>query len=243
MQNSEIIKSQIQIAKQCFGNNINELEHNSLIYRRHAQEQVDRHLSFVYPVLKKQLGNEIWLLSIDELISTVLYKGSLEVVFIELVQKNSENYKSYLADLAKYEMGLYRLLLFPSIKTLDYIRVGDVLLDSPVLNPVNELLYLKYPVHTSQNLLGREYEQEVRLLIFRRESDYMIDFIELTPIEYYILSRYTTSTLSFRDLLIDTSQLFQIKNFLSMEILAAKFVFDLLKREAILGFTNKGFIG
>ncbi len=174
------------------------------IYNELLYNNTEGFLLSCYPVLRRILGKQKWARLVRAFFSThrshTPYFRQIPDEFIQFLQaewQRTDDYPEYVLELAHYEW--IELVLSVSNRLPDWERIdveGDLLDQSPVLNPVLANLFYHWPVQRIRPR-ARILLANTHLLVFRDAED-RIQFVELNAFTARLLSLLDSGTLTGR---------------------------------------------
>lgn len=213
------------------------------VYTEIVFNNIESSIAVCFPVLKKVLGEAIWLSLVREFFikqpcTTPIFREIPEA-FLAFINHVS-NLPPYAQNLAHYEW--IELYLAYSNEAVDVIKldVESDLLDYPlVFVPAMALLSYDYPVHqiSPENIPLSPLETPVNLLVYRDAMD-QVKFVELNQITLKLLGVLKDRQLTARQALIDIASAMQ---FIDIDLLVnygLEILRDLKSQGVILGVLN-----
>ena len=174
------------------------------IYNELLYNNIESFLLACFPVLRQVLGKQKWARLVRSFFSThrshTPYFRQIPDEFIQFLQAEwdrTEPYPEFVLELAHYEW--IELVLSVSNRTPEWDKIdpqGNLLDETPVLNPLLANLRYAWPVHRIRPRI-RHTPAETYLLVFR-DTDDQVGFIETNAFTARLLSLLETGTLSGR---------------------------------------------
>ncbi len=168
------------------------------VYRELVFNNVQGLLTGSFPVLRKTLREREWQTLLRDFLihhrsETPLFTR-LGLEFVAFLEAHANPARPWLAELAHYEWAELGLQLCDAA-TPPHDPQGDLLVGVPVLSPLAWPLAYQWPVHT----LGPDYQPvdspaEPTLLLLHRQADGRVQFSQLSPLLYRLLTLLEANT-------------------------------------------------
>jgi len=218
-------------------------ERGMAVYTEIVFNNIDSSVSACFPVLKKVLGEDIWLGLVREFFiqqpcATPIFREIPEA-FLAYINRVS-GLPPYVQNLAHYEW--VELYLAYADETIDWSQIDTeaYLLDYPVaFVPAMTLLSYDYPVHqiSPENIPASPLETPVSLLVFR-DADDEVKFVELNQLTAALIEDLQDGQLSARQALIGITSAMAFDDVDAIVDFGFELLRDLKSQGAILGVLN-----
>jgi len=218
-------------------------ERGMAVYTEIVFNNIESSVAACFPVLKKVLGEDIWLRLVREFFIhqpcvTPIFREIPEA-FLEYINRVS-GLPPYVQNLAHYEW--VELYLAYADETIDWSQIDTEadLLDLPLaFVPAMALLSYDYPVHkiSSENIPESPLETPVNLLVFRNADD-DVKFVELNPMTAALIEDLQDGQLSAREALIGIASVMAFDDVDAIVDFGFELLRDLKSQGAILGVLN-----
>jgi len=218
-------------------------ERGMAVYTEIVFNNIDSSVSACFPVLKKVLGEDIWLGLVREFFiqqpcATPIFREIPEA-FLAYINRVS-GLPPYVQNLAHYEW--VELYLAYADETIDWSQIDTeaYLLDSPVaFVPAMTLLSYDYPVHqiSPENIPASPLETPVSMLVFR-DADDEVKFVELNQMTAALIEDLQDGQLSARQALIGIASAMAFDDVDAIVDFGFELLRDLKSQGAILGVLN-----
>ena len=218
-------------------------ERGMAVYTEIVFNNIESSVAACFPVLKKILGEEVWLRLVREFF---IHQPCVTPIFREIPEaflayiNRVSGLPSYVQDLAHYEW--VELYLAYADETINWSRIDTeaYLLDSPVaFLPAMALLSYDYPVHqlSPENIPASPLETPVSLLVFRDAGD-EVKFIELNRMTAALIEDLQDGQLTAREALIGIASVMAFADIDAIVDFGLDVLNDLKSQGAILGVLN-----
>ncbi len=218
-------------------------ERGMAVYTEIVFNNIESSVAACFPVLKKILGEEIWLRLVREFF---IHQPCVTPIFREIPEaflayiNRVSGLPSYVQDLAHYEwVELYLAYADETINS-SQIDTEAYLLDSPVaFVPAMALLSYDYPVHqlSPENIPASPLETPLSLLVFRDAGD-EVKFIELNRMTAALIEDLQDGQLTAREALIGIASVMAFADIDAIVDFGLDVLNDLKSQGAILGVLN-----
>ena len=210
------------------------------VYTEIVFNNIESSVAASFPVLKKVLGEEIWLQLVREFFihqpcKTPIFREIPEAFLVYI--NRVTGLAPYVQNLAHYEW--VELYLAYADETIDWSRIDTEadLLDAPLaFVPAMALLSYDYPVHqiSPENIPVAPSETPVSLLVFRDVDD-VVKFVELNQIASTLIADLQDAQLSPRQALIGIASVMEFDDMDAVVDFGLEVLQDLKSQGAILG--------
>ena len=218
-------------------------ERGMAVYTEIVFNNIESSVAACFPVLKKILGEEVWLRLVREFF---IHQPCVTPIFREIPEaflayiNRVSGLPPYVQNLAHYEW--VELYLAYADETIDWAKIdaGADLLDSPVaFVPAMALLSYDYPVHqlSPENIPASPLETPVSLLVFRDAGD-EVKFIELNRMTAALIEDLQDGQLTARQALIGIASVMAFADIDAIVDFGLDVLNDLKSQGAILGVLN-----
>jgi hypothetical protein len=218
-------------------------ERGMAVYNEIVFNNIESSVGACFPVLKKVLGEDIWLRLVREFFihqpcTTPIFREIPEA-FLAYINRVS-GLPPYVQNLAHYEW--VELYLAYADETVDWSQIDTeaYLLDSPVaFVPAMTLLSYDYPVHqiSPENIPASPLETPVSMLVFR-DADDEVKFVELNQMTAALIDDLQDGQLSARQALIGIASAMAFDDVDAIVDFGFELLRDLKSQGAILGVLN-----
>ena len=218
-------------------------ERGMAVYNEIVFNSIESSVGACFPVLKKVLGEDIWLRLVREFFihqpcTTPIFREIPEA-FLAYINRVS-GLPPYVQNLAHYEW--VELYLAYADETVDWSQIDTeaYLLDSPVaFVPAMTLLSYDYPVHqiSPENIPASPLETPVSMLVFR-DADDEVKFVELNQMTAALIDDLQDGQLSARQALIGIASAMAFDDVDAIVDFGFELLRDLKSQGAILGVLN-----
>ncbi len=218
-------------------------ERGMAVYTEIVFNNIESSVAACFPVLKKILGEEVWLRLVREFF---IHQPCVTPIFREIPEaflayiNRVNGLPPYVQNLAHYEW--VELYLAYADETINWSRIDTEahLLDSPVaFVPAMALLSYDYPVHqlSPENIPASPLETPVSLLVFRDAGD-EVKFIELNRMTAALIEDLQDGQLTARQALIGIASVMAFADIDAIVDFGLDVLNDLKSQGAILGVLN-----
>ncbi len=215
-------------------------------YRRLVNNVVRDVLDSGYPITLASLGEELW----DELVQDFFVNGQPGVPQIWRLPYEFYTYhvaketgqrieKLYLDDLLYFEWMEIEVYNMPDRPFPDYVKEGSALENRLAFNPEYEIIRMSYPVHMYAAAEAAGMKGDYFVLIFRSPDTGYVQFLKLSALNVYILTRLVEEDLPAALLKGDIAQVTGIESGKFMDEALEKFIAELMEKQLILGFRKE----
>jgi hypothetical protein len=210
------------------------------VYREVVFNNIESSVSACFPILKKILGDDLWLRLVRDFFKTHACKTP---IFREIPEEflayinGLADLPSYVQDLAHYEWVELHLAYMDV--AIDWSKIDtDANLLEGILAfvPVMRLLSYNYPVHEISPAVipQMQLESPVQLLVYRDVQD-VIKFVELNPMTTSLLKDLLEGEFTPRKVLMDIASAMKVDNPDLILGFGLELLNDLKAQGAILG--------
>jgi hypothetical protein len=198
-----------------------------------------------FPITLAALGEEHWDLLVQDFFSSGLPQTpqvwKLPYEFYQF-HANRETglriQKSYLDDLLYFEWIEIEIHTMPDRPYPEFVSVGNIFMDRLAFNPEYEIVRLDYPVHLYPAEQASEMKGDYFALVFRAPETGNVQFLNLSGLNTYILTRLVEENIPLNELKGDIASASGIESGKYLDDALEKFIGDLMNKELILGFTR-----
>jgi len=215
-------------------------------YRRLVNNVVRDSLDSAFPISLAAMGEEAWDLLVQDFFSNGLpaapqvWKLPFEFYsYHASLETGSQLQKPYLDDLLYFEWMEIEVYNMPNRIFPSFISEGDMLEDPMVFNPEYEIVRLEYPVHMHPAEEAAGLKGEYYVLIFRAPDTGYVQFLNLSALNTYIVTRMAEEELPVGHLKGDISRATGIDSGLYLDEVLQQFITDLMDKQLILGFKKE----
>ena len=213
------------------------------IYRNLVFNNIESFLGSAFPILKSIINGEKWSQMVRDFISLhecqTPYFLKISEEFIKYLELNSEQYPSFMLELAHYEWVELALDVSQQDIPSHPPHEAHVLDDMALISPLAWRLSYRYPVHK----MGPGYvEQELKdtdpltFLIVYRNRDLKVGFIESNAVTFRLLDIIESDALSGRAAILKLAKEIQHSDLNSLLAFGAEVLYSLANKEVIYGF-------
>jgi hypothetical protein len=215
-------------------------------YRRLISNAVSDTLQTAFPIARIALGDENWNTLVEDFLSGGLPQTpQLWMLPLEFyryhVSRESGNRMElpFLDDLLYFEWMEIEIHTMPDRPTPDFLDKGNLFLDRLAFNPEHEIVKLEYPVHLypAQESIAKKGEYYV--LIYRIPVSGQVQFLDLSPLHVYIITRLQEEAQPLREIKHEFARVAGIESLSYLDDALSAFLGDLLERKMILGFIKQ----
>jgi uncharacterized protein len=218
-------------------------ERGMAVYTEIVFNNIESSVAASFPVLKKVLGDDIWLRLVREFFihqpcKTPIFREIPEV-FLAYINRVS-GLPPYVQNLAHYEWVELYLAYADEIIHWSQIDAEADLLDAPLaFVPAIALLSYDYPVHqiSPDNIPVSPLETPVNLLVFRDTED-AVKFIELNQMTAALIEDLQDGQLTARQSLIGIASVLEFEDADAIVDFGLEVLQDLKSQGAVLGVLN-----
>ena len=215
-------------------------------YRRLVNNVIRDSLDSAFPISLAALGEETW----DHLVQDFFSNGlpatpqiwKLPFEFYSYhagLETGTRLQKPYLDDLLYFEWMEIEVYNMADRNFPVFTKEGKLLEDRLAFNPEYEIVRLEYPVHMHPAEESSALQGEYFVLIFRDPYTGFVQFINLSALNAYILSRMDEEGLPVGNLKGDIARATGIESGLYLDEVLEKFITDLMDKHLILGFKKE----
>ena len=213
------------------------------IYRNLVFNNIESFLGSAFPILKSIINGEKWSQMVRDFISLhecqTPYFLKISEEFIKYLELNSEQYPSFMLELAHYEWVELALDVSQQDIPSHPPHEAHVLDDMALISPLAWRLSYRYPVHK----MGPGYvEQELKdtdpltFLIVYRNRDLKVGFIESNAVTFRLLDIIESDALSGRAAILKLAKEIQHSDLNSLLAFGAEVLYSLAGKDVIYGF-------
>ncbi len=214
-------------------------------YRRLVYNVVRNTMDTAFPISLAALGEEQW----DELVQDFFSKERPQTPQIwklpfEFYKYHSNQdtgtriHKPYLDDLLYFEWIEIEIHTMPDRTVPEHSKTGNIFLDILAFNPEYEIIRLDYPVHMHPAGQTMELKGEYFVLVFRSPETGHVQFLDLSGLNTYILTRLAEERVPLNDLKGDIARMAGIESGKYLDDSLSTFIGDLIEKKLILGFNT-----
>ena len=211
MLNKETETIQHQLADYCKSNQNEEIpgikKDRLHHYRRLIYNIIDDAIESAYPITRSILSDEQWKEIIDAFITDhkchhpQLFRMPGEIIeFVKLKQFDKKFNIPYLIDTLNFEWVEVEIHSMQDVKIPEIKITNDLLNSVLYFSPYFQLLNLSYPIHKLKDVDITDYKGEYFILVYREDNG-TVQYVELTVLTHYLLSKLSTERTSLKSLL------------------------------------------
>ncbi len=212
-------------------------------YRRLVNNVVRDILDSGFPITLATLGEEQW----DRLVQEFFVLGQpgtpqvwrlpFEFYHYHLAQETGERIgKPYLDDLLYFEWMEIEVHNMPDRPFPEYVKEGRVLEDRLAFNPEYEIIRMTYPVHMHPAVQTPGLKGDYYVLIFRSPDTGYVQFLNLSALNVFILTRLVEEDLPAGQLRGEIARVTGIESGKYLDDALKQFIEELMQKKLILGF-------
>ncbi len=212
-------------------------------YRRLVYNVVRGTMDSAYPISVAALGEEQWDLLVQEFFSNgipqtpQIWKLPFEFYQYHANKETGSRIKKpYLDDLLYFEWIEIEVHTMPDRPYPDFVKHGNVFTDRLAFNPEYEIIRLDYPVHLHPAEEAVGLKGDYFALVFRSPGTGYVQFLNLSGLNTYILTRLVEDNVPLNELKGDIARVSGIESGKYMDDALSTFIGDLMKQKLILGF-------
>jgi len=212
-------------------------------YRRLVYNVVRNTMDSAFPITLAALGEERWDLLVQDFFSKgipqtpQIWKLPFEFYQFHANQETGSGIrKPYLDDLLYFEWIEIEVHTMPDRPYPDYVQHGNIFMDRLAFNPEYEIIRLEYPVHMYSAEEASKLKGDYYALIFRSPETGYVQFLNLSPLNTYILTRLVEEDVPLNELKGDIASVSGIESGKYLDDALSTFMGDLMKKKLILGF-------
>ena len=215
-------------------------------YRRLVYNVVRNTMDSAYPITLTALGEEQWeklvqdFFANDQTQSPQIWKLPFE--FYEYhagCGTGARLGKPYLNDLLYFEWLEIEIHTMPDRKFPEYVKKGNIFQNRLAFNPEFEITRLEYPVHLHPAEETTDQKGEYYVLLFRSPHTGHVQFLHLSGLHTYILTRLVADGIPLNEMKGDIAEIAGIESGRYLGDALEKFIGDLMNKELILGFLKE----
>jgi hypothetical protein len=215
-------------------------------YRRLVNNVVRDILDSGFPIALATLGEEQW----DKMVQDFFINGKpkapqvwrLPFEFYQYhaaLETGTRIGKPYLDDLLYFEWMETEVYNMTDRPFPEFVKEGKVLEDRLAFNPEYEIIRMEYPVHMHPAEKTPEIKGVYFVLIFRAPDTGYVQFLNLSSLNAYILTRLVEEDLPVGHLRGDIAQSTGIESGTYLDAALEKFVEELMRKQLILGYKKE----
>lgn len=215
-------------------------------YRRLVNNVVRDSLDSAFPISLAALGEETWDLLVQDFFTNGLpatpqiWKLPFEFYsYHSGMETSTRLQKPYLDDLLYFEWMEIEVYNMPDRNFPVFENEGKLLEDTMAFNPEYEIVRLEYPVHMHSAEEASALQGEYFVMIFRVPDTGYVQFIDLSALNAYIISRMDGEELPVSHLKGDIARATGIESGKYLDEALEKFITDLMGKKLILGFKKE----
>lgn len=212
-------------------------------YRRLVYNVVRDTMDTAFPITLVALGEERWDVLVQDFFSSEqpqtpqIWKLPLEFYRYHSNQETGTRIqKPFLDDLLYFEWIEIEIHTMPDKPFPEYSQTGNIFLDRLVFNPEYEIVRLEYPVHMYSAEKTLELKGNYFVLVFRSPETGNVQFLNLSGLNTYILTRLADEPIPLNDLKGDIAQMAGIESEKYLDEALSIFIGDLIDKKLILGY-------
>ena len=215
-------------------------------YRRLVYNVVRDTMDTAFPITLAALGEEAWELLVQDFFSNEtsqtpqVWKLPFEFYRYHAARETGKRIqKPYLEDLLYFEWIEIEVHTMPDRTFPHAIPQGNIFMDKLAFNPEYEIIRLEYPVHLHSAEKALEMKGDYFALVFRIPDSGNVQFLNLSGLNTYILTRMVEDSVPLNELKGDIAQAAGIESGKYLDDALATFIGDLMEKKLILGFIEK----
>ena len=212
-------------------------------YRRLVYNMVRDTMDSAYPISLAALGEETWDLLVQDFFSSgvpqtpQIWKLPFEFYHYHANHETGTRIqKPYLDDLLYFEWIEIEVHTMSDRPFPDHVRHGNIFMDRLAFNPEYEIVRLDYPIHLHPAEEAIELKGDYFALIFRAPDTGYVQFLNLSGLNIYILTRLVEEEVPLNELKGDIASAAGIESGKYLDDALEKFIRDLMEKQLILGF-------
>ncbi len=212
-------------------------------YRRLVYNVVRNTMDSAFPISLAALGEETWELLVQDFFSNEasqtpqVWKLPFEFYRYHAANETGKRIeKPFLEDLLYFEWIEIEVHTMPDRPFPDYVPHGNIFQDRLAFNPEHEIIRLEYPVHLYSAERSIEFKGDYFALVMRDPETGNVQFMNLSGINTYLLTRLEEEVVPLNDLKGDLAQASGIESEKYLDDALEKFISVLMERKLILGF-------
>ena len=215
-------------------------------YRRLISNVVQNTLEQAFPITVAALDDDTWDGLVEDFHAAGLprtpqvWKLPLEFYHYHAARESGNKLSlPFLDDLLYFEWMEIEIHTMPDRTYPSFQNKGNLFLDILVFNPEYEIIKLQYPVHTRPVSEARDLKGEYYVLIYRVPESGQVQFMDLSALHVYIITRLQYEKLSLQEIKNEIGQVAGIESGKYLDDALRAFLGDLSDRKMILGYLNQ----
>jgi len=212
-------------------------------YRRLVLNVVSGTISQAYPITRKVLSEKEWQESFERFFTEhdaqtpILWRLPYEFyLYIKDHDYATKFNKPWLNELLWFEWLEIAVHMMPDAKQEHYLKQGDLMNDTLVVNKDSRLIRLEYPVHLYPIAEVEERKGNYYLLIYREQESGTVRFVNLSVLHTFLLEKMLNATQrSVKEMLPELASEFKIQDTDFLEVQLNKFLREMFDTGVILG--------
>lgn len=215
-------------------------------YRRLVFNVVRDTLDSAFPITLAALGEDEWKTLVQDFFSNgipqtpQIWKLPFEFYQYHAVRETGARIqKLYLDDLLYFEWIEIEVHTMPDRSYPDYVKQGNIFMDRLAFNPEYEIIRLEYPVHLHRAEEAVGLKGDYFALIFRSPGTGFVQFLDLSGLNTYIITRLIEDGVPLNQLKGDIAKVSGIESGKYLDDALSTFIGDLMKKKLILGFIKE----
>lgn len=215
-------------------------------YRRLINNVVRDVLDSGFPITLATLGEEVW----DQLVQEFFVHGKpgapqiwrmpFEFYLYHAAEETGTRLGlPWLDDLLYFEWMEIEVHNMPDRAFPEYEKKGELLERKLAFNPEYEIVRMAYPVHMYPVEEATELKGDFFVLIFRSPDTGYVQFLNLSALNVYILTRLMEEDLPAGHLRGEIAQTTGIESGKYMDEALSRFIKELMQKQLILGFKKE----
>ena len=215
-------------------------------YRRLVYNVVRDTMDSAFPITLAALGEEHWDLLVQDFFSNgipstpQIWKLPYEFYqFHASRETGTRLQKPYLDDLLYFEWMEIEIHTMPDRDYPEYTKQGNLFTDRLAFNPEHEIVKLDYPVHLHPAEETIDLKGDYYTLIFRAPETGYVQFLNLSGLNTYILTRLLEEDVPLDELKGDIAQVAGIESGKYLDDALQTFITDLMNKRLILGYLKE----
>ncbi len=215
-------------------------------YRRLVYNVVRDTMDTAFPISLAALGEEQWESLVQDFFTNdfpqtpQIWKLPFEFYRYHTTRDTGNRIQQpFLEDLLYFEWIEIEVHTMPDRPYPDVVPNGNVFTDRLAFNPEYEIVRLDYPVHLYSAEKATEMKGDYFALVFRVPNSGNVQFLNLSGLNTYILTRLVEEDVPLNELKGDIAQVAGIESGKYLDDALEKFIGDLMEKQLILGFQKE----
>ncbi len=215
-------------------------------YRRLVYNVIRDTMDTSFPISLAALGEEQWDLLVHEFFSfgtpTVpqVWKLPFEFFMFHATRETGKQIeKPFLYDLLYFEWMEIEVHTMPDRDFPEHVPHGNIFMDRLAFNPEYELIRMEYPVHLHPTAKALDMKGDYYVLIFRVPETGHVQFMDLSVINTYMITRLVEEQIPLNHLKADIAEVAGIESGKYLDEALERFVTVLREKGLILGYLKE----